>query len=283
MLCVVRSYSLPASAQAGKSAGPLKIVDALFEDYDGFPRPQLEIKAGGEAVLNFRVEGFERREGRNAADYPEYHVSLQYEVALRDPKGILVVPIKTAQIQQVLGPRDDTWRALVRWSAVIPKWAPSGTYPIEIRVQDEIGEQQAEKSVNLRVRGDAPPPAEGFRAEGLGFARSADGPWTSTRYFALHDPVYVHFKVVGFDVSSDKRIWVEQDWTVLDEQGRVVIHEQNAVDQQTQDFYPPRFLNTNFQVLLDDPQPGAYTLRIALRDRIGEKTDSEQATFHLRP
>jgi len=283
MLWGSSSNSLAAAVQAGESAEQLKIVDVLFEDYDGWPSPRLQIKAGGEAVLNFRIEGFQRHEGRDAADFPEYRVSLQYEVELRDPKGVLVAPTKEEQIQHILGLRDDTWRPLVRWSEVIPTWAPTGTYPIRILVKDEIGDQQGEYSINLQVRGEALPAADTFQIERLEFARSLDGPWTPSRYFARSDPVYVHFKVVGYRISPDKRIWVQQDWTVLDEQGREVIHRENAVEDQLQEFYPPRYLTTSFQVQLDDPQPGAYTLQIALRDRIGDQIYSKEAVFNLRP
>ena len=45
----------------------------------------------------------------------------------------------------------------------------------------------------------------------------------------------------------------------------------------------PRFLTTSFQLQLDDPQPGAYILQIALRDRIGDQTYAQEAPFNLRP
>ena len=274
---------LAAPVQANKSTGPLKIVDALFEDYEGWPSPFLTIPAGGEAVLNFRMEGFERLEGRDANDYPESRVRLEYDVELRDPHGVLVVPVKQDSLQKILGPQDDTWLPLVRWSAVIPRWAPTGDYPIRIRARDGIGEQQAEHIVNLRVRGEAIPAADALQSHDLEFAHAPEGPWTASRYFSLRDAVYVHFNVIGYRVAPDKRVWVEQDWTVLDEAGNVLIHRQNAVQEQSQEFYPPRFLTTNFQVELDHPQPGAYTLQLALRDRIGDQTYFQEAAFNLRP
>jgi hypothetical protein len=270
-------------AQAGKSAGPLKIVNVLFEDYQGWPSPQLTMRAGGEAVLSFRLEGFERLEGRDANDYPEYRVRLEYEIEMRDPYGVLVVPAKKDTLEPVLGPQDDAWVPLVQWSAVIPRWAPSGDYPIRIRARDGIGEQSAELTARLRVRGEEVPAVDALRAHDLVFARTPDGPWSPSRYFALSDPIYVQFHVVGYRIAPDRRVWVEQDWTVLDEQGNVLIHQQNVVQEQSQEFYPPRFLTTNFRVELDDPQPGAYTLQIALRDRIGDQTYSQEAAFHIRP
>ncbi|MBI4479786.1 MAG: hypothetical protein HY651_07155 [Acidobacteria bacterium] len=279
----VSRSGLVGAVQANQSASPLKIVDVLFEDYEGWPSPRLELKAGGEAVLNFRVEGFERREGTSDAGYPESRVSMSYEIELRDPQGALVEPVKVGQVEQVLGQQDDKWRPLVRWSAMIPEWAPSGDYPILIRVEDKIGTQQAEGRATLQVRGQSIPAADTLRAEHLEFARSLDGPWTPQRYFALRDPVYVRFTVVGYRIASDQRVWVEQDWTVLDAEGKVLIHNDNAVEEQSQHFYPPRFLTTSFLVELENPKPGPYLLRIALRDRLGDQTYSQEAPFTLRP
>jgi hypothetical protein len=272
-----------APVQANKATGPLKIVDVFFEDYDGWPAPRLIAPAGSEAVLNFRMDGFERLEGRDANDYPEYRVRLRYDVELRDPEGVLVVPAEEGQIQPVLGPQDDTWSPLVRWSAAIPAWAPSGDYAIHIRARDEIGEQDTEHTATLQVRGERLQATDELQTDGLEFGRTPDGPWTSTRYFALDDPVYVRFHVVGYRVSPQKRVWVEQDWTVLDEEGNVIIRQENAVQDQLREFYPPRFLTTNFHVEFDDPQPGSYTLQVDLRDRVGDQAYSQEVQFNLRP
>ena len=272
-----------AHAQADTSSGPLKIVDVLFEDSGGWPSPQLTVPAGAEVVLNFRLDGFERREGRDANNYPEYQVRLRYDVELRDPDGVLVVPVEEGTMQPILGPQDDTWTPLANWSVGIPPWAPTGDYIIHIRARDELGEQEAAHRAILGVRGQEIPAADGLQAHGLEFARTPDGPWTSTRYFALQDPVYVRLQVAGYKISQDNRIWVEQDWTVVDAEGRVIIHQANAVQDQLQEFYPPRFLTTKFLVEFDDPQPGAYTLQIGLRDRIGDQTYFQEAAFNLRP
>ena len=103
------------------------------------------------------------------------------------------------------------------------------------------------------------------------------------RYFALRDTVYVRYKVVGFRISPEKRVWVEQDWSVLNAEGVVVMSKENAITEQSQHFYPQRFLATTFHLELEDPKPGAYTLRIALRDRLGDQAAAFDFPFTLRP
>jgi hypothetical protein len=277
------TLSSPAAMQVDKSTGPLKIVDALFEDVDGFPEAHMELKAGGEAVLTFRVEGFERLTGKGENGLPESWVRLQYEVEMRDPGGVLVQPAKAGDYENLLGPLDDKWRPLIHWTAEVPEWAPTGNYPIRIRIRDSVGDKKAEQSVTLRVIGESVAPSSTLQAENLQFARSDRGPWSSQRYFALKDPVYVRFHVVGFSFAPGNQVSVEQDWSVLDAEGKVVVSKENAVTEQLHSFYPTRFLTTQFRLDFENPKPGPYTLHITLRDRNGDQTASLDAPFNLRP
>jgi hypothetical protein len=95
--------------------------------------------------------------------------------------------------------------------------------------------------------------------------------------------VYIRYKVTGFQVAEDKRVWVEHDWTVLDAEGRVVLSQPSAISNLSQDFYPPQFLPAEMHLEMDDPHPGDYTFQVTLRDRIGEQTASATGRFSLRP
>jgi hypothetical protein len=261
----------------------LKITDVLFEDMEGWQSGRVELKAGAEAIMTFRVEGIERREGKNEVGYPEEQVSLKYDIEFRDPSGELVEPLYLGELATTLGPQDEKWQPLLKWSARLPAWAPSGNYSVGIRVRDELGEQQAEHKATLRVAGESVAETETLQVQRLEFARSERGPWTPQRYFTPADPILVRYKIVGFRTSPEKRVWVEQDWEVRDAEGNVLISQQNAVTESSENFYPPRFLSTNFSLTLDEPKPGAYTLRVTVRDRIGEGIATAEAHFNLRP
>jgi hypothetical protein len=259
-------------------------VDALFEDYDGWPRERLQMPAGGEVVLTFRAEGFERAEGFNSTTgLPEDRVSLDYEIALRDPQGTLVVPVDTGTVRTLLSVQDEKWRPLVRWSAKVPAWAPPGQYPVLVRLHDEIGDQRTEQTLFVSIEGEPVPASEPLTVQSVEFARSENGPWTPRRVFALRDAVHVRYKVAGFQVTLAHRVWVEQDWAVLDAAGREIVSRQDAVREMSEEFYPPRYVPTTFQLQLSDPQPGEYTLRISVRDRVGEQETTVEAPFSLRP
>jgi len=264
-------------------ADSLRVTDFQFEDARGDVRYSLITAAGTDIVLTFRVDGFERKRVEAPGEVPEEHVHLQYEAELRDPEGVLVAPAQSGEVDTRLGPRDKEWRPRIRWSAALPSYAPTGEYKVGIRVQDVLGAEDATGSVPVRVRGEAIQPAATLGVQQIEYANSANGPWFPRRFFVPGRPVHVRYKVAGFQVSPEKEVWVEQDWAVLDAEGNVIVSRENVVVDQEKNFYPPRFLAKVFELRLDDPQPGPYTFRIVVRDRIGGQSISTDSEFVVRP
>ena len=182
-----------------------------------------------------------------------------------------------------MSPRDQQWQPRIHWSALVPASAPSGDYPIRILVTDQLGHRQTTYLATFQVLGESVRAADSLQVEQLEYASSAGGPWFSRLFFAPADTIRVRYKVAGFRVSPTKEVWVEQDWTVLDSEGKVVLTQTNATVDKRQSFYPPRFLATTFDVKLKDPAPGEYTLRIGVRDLTGPQETSYDSTFTIRP
>lgn len=273
----------PAVASAQEATARLEVVDIFFEDEYGEPVERYETKAGGDVVLTFRVTGFGRRAGTDASGLPEDQVRLQYDVELRDPSGAMVKPVDHGEVNTTLGPRDTAWQPRIHWSAPVPAYAPGGDYRIQIRVHDAVAGKEVLQKVSFRVRGVSVRESNSLEIPGLEYGRSEEGPWFSEGYFSWRDPIHVRYQVTGFQISPEKQVWVEQDWAVLDGEGRVVMTRENATVEKSQSFYPPRYLSTFFSLKLDDPQPGAYLLRIDIRDQIGQQVTSYESKFFLRP
>ena len=282
--------ALFAGAVAGFSQTPaetaepgLRIDDVQFEDEHGDVRYSLITGAGTEVVMSFRVQGFERQRVEKQGEIPEERVRLQYEAALRDPQGVLVAPGESGEVDTLLGPRDKEWSPRIRWSAALPSYALAGEYQVDLRVKDVQSGEETTRSVPVRVRGETVRPDAPLGVQQLEYANTRNGPWFSRRFFAPKRPIHVRYKVTGFAVSPDNEVWVEQDWAVLDVEGNVLVSQQNVVVEQEKSFYPPRFLRTVFELALEDPQPGAYTLRIVIRDRVSGQSTSHDSEFSVRP
>ncbi len=261
----------------------LEITEVLFEDYDGWIGPRLDVEAGSNVVLSFRVEGFQRLPVRAGSGLREHRVHLSHHVELRDPLGVLVAPGEEGEIDTILGPRDEEWKPKINWSATVPSSAPGGDYQVEIRVTDRIAERDTRRRVTFRVRGEAVRPSDTLEIQRLEYARSERGPWFPSRTFSIADRIWARYKIVGYRVSPENQVWVEQDLAVLDAEDQVVISQLNASVQRDQSFYPPRFLPTVFEVELEDPQPGEYRLQVNVRDRIGQQSSFIESKFSLRP
>jgi hypothetical protein len=261
----------------------LEITEVLFEDYDGWIGPRLDVEAGSNVVLSFRVEGFQRLPVRAGSGLREHRVHLSHHVELRDPLGVLVAPGEEGEIDTILGPRDEEWKPKINWSATVPSSAPGGDYQVEIRVTDRIAERDTRRRVTFRVRGEAIRPSDTLEIQRLEYARSERGPWFPSRTFSIADRIWARYKIVGYRVSPENQVWVEQDLAVLDAEDQVVISQLNASVQRDQSFYPPRFLPTVFEVELEDPQPGEYRLQVNVRDRIGHQSSFIESKFSLRP
>jgi hypothetical protein len=281
LLAVVASS--PAGAWPQKPSSELKIVDVLFEDYDGGLSPHWKMRAGEEVSLSFRVEGFGRLPVESQDGLREERVNLHYQIELRDPLGVLVTPEGQGVVETTLGPQDVKWRPKINWSAGVPFSAPSGDYRVRIRVNDRIANQESVKDVFFGVRGEPVQTSDHLQVIQLGYSNSEGGPWNTERYFSPTESIWVRYRIVGCGFSPEKQVWVEQDWTVLDETGKVVVAQENAWVEKQSSFYPPRFLSTVFNLNLKDPKPGKYMLRIDLRDRIGEQSASLESNFFLRP
>lgn len=272
--------SPPKSAPA--PAPKLQVTDVLFEDYNGDASSRWQSNPGQEVVVTFRVDGFGRQEVEDEDGRTVHRVALDYHVAMKDASGNEVVPAYEEHLDTTLGPRDQNWKPKVNWSATVPQGAVGGDYTVEIRVKDLIAKNEVTREANFRVAGAAVADAATFAVQQLLFANSEQGPWSPERYFALSDTIFVQYRVVGYRVSPEHRITVEQDWQVLDADGKVLVSQPNAVVENTAEFYPPRFLFTTFSLKLDNPKPGQYALRVDLRDLVGEQMTSFEAPFFIR-
>ena len=261
--------------------GP-RITDVLFEDYNGALYSRWEMKPGEEVALTFRVESFGRQEQLDKEGLREDRVELHYQIELRDPEDVPVTPEQSGDINTTLRPQDRDWRPKVDWTAKIPPTAPGGEYGIRILLSDRIAQKDVERKVNFRVAGPRLAPQNRLVVRQLEYANSERGPWSRERYFAPSETIWVRYQVAGFGLSPEKQLSVEEDWSVLDEEGKIITTKPVAMVEDQQSFYPPHFLTAEFSLNLQAPKPGKYTLRITVRDKIRGQSAEFDSDFFLR-
>lgn len=266
-----------------KDRGALKVASLKFDNFLGVVSSSIEVKSGDELGMKFSIDGYSREEHKDEAGRPEYNVNLTYGIDVRDPEGKPLQPADAGRIQTILSLQDDAWKPSVEWSVRVPETAPTGRYSVAIKVHDEIGQQTIEEMAFFRVRGQSLKTSGEFEIVGVEFAPSDKGPWRPIWYFESRAPIYVRYKIAGYAVGPDRQIQVEQDWAVLDTNGKAVINQPSAKIEESRGFYSPRFIQSYFSITLRDASPGDYKVKIDARDRVGNKSATAEARFVLRP
>ena len=266
LLCLASGFR-PAAA-----AAELSIQDAYFEDYDRLLVREQRLTAGDTLYLTFRIGGFRTNE--------QDQVRLAYWIDCVDPNNVPLTETLNQKIEEKLRRQDERWRPKVNWSLVIPSFAPSGQYRVNIRVRDEIAGQEVRRQMNFGVRGETLEPSDTLTLRKFQFADTEQGaPKPSTTYLP-GSTLWARFWMVGFRVGPKKQVWVEEDLTVLDAEGEVLYSKARALVEKNRMFYPPRFLHATFSLDLEAQlQAGDYTIRLDVRDLLSEQTIRHEAKF----
>jgi hypothetical protein len=282
LLFLLASPTLLAQSSPPRAAQGPRITDVLFEDYSGALFSRWQMKPGEEVALSFRVESFRRQEQLDKEGLREDRVELHYQIELRDPEGVPVAPEQSDDVNTTLRPQDGDWRPKINWMAKVPPTAPGGEYSVRIMVRDGIAQKDAERKVQFRVVGPRLVAPDTLVVRQLEYSNSERGPWSRERYFAPSETIWVRYQVAGYGLSSEKQVSVEEDWTVLDADGKIIATKPVAMAEDQQNFYPPHFLTAEFSLNLQTPKPGKYTLRIGVRDKIRGQSAVFDSDFFLR-
>lgn len=235
---------------------------------------QQRLTAGDILYLTFRIAGYSTDE-RN-------RVRLSYWIDCLDPQKVRVTETLSQTIEKRLARQDENWRPKVNWSLVIPSYAPSGDYRVNIRVRDEIAEQEASHQMDFRVRGESVEPSATLAVRNFQFADTEGGAPKPSPTYLPGSTLWAHFWVVGFRVGPDKQVWVEEDLAVLDEEGTVMYSNPQALVEKHRMFYPPRFLRATFSLDLHSQlQPGDYTIRLDIRDLLAQQNSRYEIKFSI--
>ncbi len=258
------------------AADKLAIVDAFFEEPDGRITRNLVLNGGDTNYFSFKVAGFR-------ADAKQ-KIQLAYTVECFDSRGTPIVEPLHGKEEGTLSPQDEHWQPKINWSAVVPTYAPSGTYLVKVHVEDQIAKADANHESSFKVRAENVAPEDKLAVRNFVFSDTDGGASKPNNNYRPGSTLWASFKLVGFRITKDKEYWVEHDLSVLDANGKVLFSNPNAAVEQHKQFYPPQVLTTSFNLDLQaGVKPGEYTIRLDARDRLGEQTATFETKFRVEP
>jgi hypothetical protein len=258
-------------------AEPLKVVNAIAHQMeDGSLGTVPESFTTGEIVFfSFQIE--------NYSVSPENKVKLSAKIDAFDPKGVHLQKPVLSTIDTEITPKDKEWRPKLRAQIVIPPLALPGTYKIAVKAIDQLNGSEATAEFPLIVTGRSVPESETLTVRNFGFFRAEDGqePLATPAYRA-GDTVWARFDITGYKYGEGNKVDVQYGVAVLSPSGKVLFSQPQAASEQSESFYPKRYLPNSFNLNIQPKTPpGAFTIVLTVTDNVGSQSYETKQQFSV--
>src|SRR5215472_11324875 len=146
-------------------AAPLQVVRPIVSDSEGGAAlpTGFEYRPGETLFFSCRIANYQKTS--------EEKVHLAYSVQAFDPKGVPLVELFKNDINTEVAPQDKEWMPRIATEIAVPPLIAAGTYRIEVKAEDLVGNSTAELSVPFQVRGRSVGPSDRLTVENFQFFR----------------------------------------------------------------------------------------------------------------
>jgi hypothetical protein len=256
---------------------PLAIQNVALSQYEDGPKVPVsyEYVPGETIFLSFQVAGYQTQ----GDDEPQ--VRLEWRIEAKDPSGVLIVEPQTGKVATSLTQEDKEWMPKARQTILVPAFAPSGTYRIDILVRDEIAQAEVRKSVEFKVRGRQVEPSPTLVIRNLRFYRTEeDKQPLEVAAYRPGDTVWIRFDMTGYKFGEKNHYDVGYGIQVLKPNGETTLSQRDAALETDESFYPRAYVPAAFSLNLPhDVMTGEYTVVITVRDQVGHQKYEARQTF----
>lgn len=278
-----RAAALVLFFAAAASAAPTLAVEriALHRFEDGpLLGSSYEFLPGETAYFSCRLNGYRTK----TLDDDRQDVKLSWRMEVRDPAGALLEEPAQGRIDAELFPEDTNWLPKFLKSFVVPPFAISGEYRISVRVRDEIAEGEVSGELRFRVKGHALEPNGVLTARNVVFLSGEDDA-LGTRSAVYHPggAAWVRMDVSGYKFGDKNRFSISFGLALENAEGKQLFSQSEAGSETHESFYPQRYSIGTLTLNLDkNMPPGAYTLVVTIRDKIGDQGYEVRAAFQVQ-
>ena len=253
----------------------LAIVNPMLHDSeDGPPVPSDYKFAPGDTVyFSFQVSGYKKTEDNK--------IDVAYEMNARDPEGVLLAPPDVGSVGTTLSDEDKKWLPKVRYSFVVPGFAETGNYRIEIKLRDRFGGTEADLTEPFAVAGKHLEPSDKLVIRDFRFLRTEeDKNPVEVAAYRPGDTLWARFDLTGYKLGDENAFDVEYGVSILRSDGTVSYSQDHAAEEKDKSFYPQRYTPGVVSIHIPpDLARGAYTLVIAAKDDLSGATAEVRRRF----
>jgi hypothetical protein len=268
-------FALLVALAAAAPAADLQIVrPQVSQEEGGAPDPPGYSHIPGETLFfTCRIANFTRSS--------ESKIHVAYSIQAFDPKGVPLDPPYKNEFVDEVGPQDKDWMPKIQTEVSIPPLAPSGAYKIQVTAEDLLAHTTAKLDVPFEVRGHAIEPTDKLTIQNFRFYAGENDPQSMPQ--AVYHPgqgVWVKMDITGFSYGPGNKIDVNYQTSFLNATGKVLWTQPEPAVEQTESFYPKRYIPAEFGVTLDkNIKPGVYTIQVQVKDVVGNQTYEGKQTF----
>ena len=189
-------------------------------------------------------------------------------------------PYKNEFVDEV-GPQDKEWMPKIQTEISIPPLAPSGAYKIVAKAEDLLAHTTAQIEVPFEVHGHAIEPADKLTVQNFHFFfNENDSQPMPQPVYRPGQGVWVRMDITGFAYGPGNKIDVSYQTSFLNAAGKVLWSQPEPAAEQTESFYPKRYIPAEFGVTLDkNIKPGTYTIQVQVKDAVGNQSYEAKETF----
>ena len=252
---------------------------ALAQSEDATRVPSdFRFRPGEVVFFSCHVAGYAKR-----AREDDLVVDLEYQIEVRDAKGLPLIPIETGKEVSTITAEDKDWTPKIRHSIALPGLAETGKYEVTVKVKDNTGHQEAQATMPLTVEGTEVAASETLTVRNFRFLRTEeDKDPLKTPAYRPGDTVWARFEMTGYKLGEQNRFDVEYGLKVLRPGGETTYEQAKAAEEKNQSFYPQRHTPGALSLTLPkDIKAGQYTLVLKVKDNLGNQSFETEQMFQV--
>jgi hypothetical protein len=216
----------------------------------------------------------------NYAKSADAKIHLAYSVQPFDAKGVPLTELYKNDLADEVAAQDKEWLPKISTEIALPPLIGSGSYRVVVKVEDLVGKATAELSVPFAVRARAVEPSDTLVVRNFHFFRGEeDAQALEEAAYRSGDGLWARFDLIGFRYGPNNRIDVSYVASILGAGGKVLWSQPEPAVEQSESFYPKRYVAGAMGLSLQGTKPGSYTLQIQVKDAIGNQTCAAQQVF----
>lgn len=255
-------------------------LDSTLHQFEDGPilSPDYQFVPGETAYFRCLVTGY-----RTLKKDDLQSVKLTWQLRMLDPSGVPIEKERSGVIEEGVLPQDKDWKPKFLASFIVPGFAPTGNYHVQVKVKDEIAATEVNSELTFRVRGHTIEPSETLATRDFVFVRAEDDqvPMHPAVYHP-GDKLWAKFDITGYKFSGQNAFSVDYGLAILNEAGAQVFAQPDAASESKESFYPQRYVPGVLSLSLDPNVPKAsYTLVVTVRDKIGNQAWETRQPFRV--